>query len=39
VDDYETAPFYPEDDRFPVERGEECAHYDVARATGESCRD
>jgi heme-degrading monooxygenase HmoA len=27
--DYETAVFYPEDDRFLVERDEKCAHYDV----------
>jgi hypothetical protein len=36
VDDYETALFYPEEDRFLVERDEKCAHYEVARATGES---
>jgi heme-degrading monooxygenase HmoA len=29
-DDYETAVFYPEDDRFLVERDERCTHYDVA---------
>ena len=29
-DDYETAVFYPEDDRFLVERDERCTHYEVA---------
>lgn len=29
-DDYETAVFYPEDDRYLVERDETCRHYDVA---------
>jgi heme-degrading monooxygenase HmoA len=29
-DDYETAVFYPEDDRFLVERDKTCRHYDVA---------
>jgi heme-degrading monooxygenase HmoA len=28
-DDYETAKYYPEDDRFLVERDETCAHYDA----------
>jgi heme-degrading monooxygenase HmoA len=28
-DDYETAVYYPEDDRFLVERDRVCAHYDV----------
>ena len=28
-DDYETAVYYPEDDRFLVERDDNCAHYDV----------
>ena len=28
-DDYETAVFYPEDERFLVERDLTCAHYDV----------
>jgi heme-degrading monooxygenase HmoA len=28
-DDYETAVYYPEDERFLVERDEVCAHYDV----------
>jgi heme-degrading monooxygenase HmoA len=31
-DDYETAVYYPEDDRFLVERDETCAHYEVAGA-------
>jgi heme-degrading monooxygenase HmoA len=30
--DYETAVFYPEDDRFLVERDERTTHYEVARA-------
>jgi heme-degrading monooxygenase HmoA len=29
-EDYETAVFYPEDDRFLVERDLTCTHYDVA---------
>ena len=29
-DDYETAVYYPEDDRFLVERDLKCAHYEVA---------
>jgi heme-degrading monooxygenase HmoA len=29
-EDYETAVFYPEDDRFLVERDLKCAHYEVA---------
>jgi heme-degrading monooxygenase HmoA len=28
-DDYETAVYYPEDDRFLIERDEKCAHYEV----------
>ena len=28
-EDYETAVFYPEDDRFLVESDETCTHYDV----------
>jgi heme-degrading monooxygenase HmoA len=28
-DDYESAVYYPEDDRFLVERDEKCAHYEV----------
>jgi heme-degrading monooxygenase HmoA len=31
-DDYETAVFYPEDDRFLIERDLRVAHYDVAAA-------
>ena len=31
-DDYETAVYYPEDDRFLVERDVTCAHYDVREA-------
>jgi heme-degrading monooxygenase HmoA len=30
-EDYETAVFYPEDDRFLVERDEQSTHYEVAR--------
>jgi heme-degrading monooxygenase HmoA len=33
-DDYETAVFYPEDDRFLVERDLACTHYEVARSSG-----
>jgi heme-degrading monooxygenase HmoA len=29
-DDYETAVYYPEDDRFLVERADVCEHYEVA---------
>lgn len=29
-DEYETAVFYPEDDRYLVERDETCTHYEVA---------
>jgi heme-degrading monooxygenase HmoA len=29
-DDYETAVYYPEDERFLVERDLTCAHYEVA---------
>jgi heme-degrading monooxygenase HmoA len=29
-EEYETAVFYPEDDRFLVERDLTCAHYEVA---------
>jgi heme-degrading monooxygenase HmoA len=32
-DDYETAVYYPEDERFLVERDEKCAHYQVAAHT------
>jgi hypothetical protein len=28
-DDYETAVYYPEDERFLVERDLKCAHYEV----------
>ena len=28
-DDYETAVYYPKDDRYLVERDDVCAHYDV----------
>jgi heme-degrading monooxygenase HmoA len=28
-DGYETAVYYPEDDRFLVDRDDNCAHYDV----------
>jgi heme-degrading monooxygenase HmoA len=28
-EDYETARYYPEDDRYLVERDETCAHYEV----------
>ena len=31
-EDYETAVYYPEDERFLVERDETCAHYDVRGA-------
>lgn len=31
-DDYETAVYYPEDERFLVERDLTCAHYDVRGA-------
>ena len=31
-DDHETAVFYPEDERFLVERDVTCAHYDVRAA-------
>lgn len=29
-EDYETAVYYPEDDRFLVERADVCEHYEVA---------
>lgn len=32
-EDYETAVFYPQDDRFLVERDLKCAHYDVAQGS------
>jgi hypothetical protein len=31
-EDYETAVFYPEDDRYLVERDLTSAHYEVARS-------
>ena len=33
-EDYEMAVFYPEDDRFLVERDEKASHYEVASTTG-----
>jgi len=33
-DDYETAVFYPEDDRYLVERDRTCHHWEVVRAAG-----
>jgi heme-degrading monooxygenase HmoA len=33
-DDYETAVYYPDDDRFLVERDDVCAHYDVRGPEG-----
>ena len=33
-EDYATAVFYPEDDRYLVERDSTCTHWEVARATG-----
>ena len=35
-EDYETAVFYPEDDRFLVDREWTCTHYDVPVARGVS---
>jgi hypothetical protein len=32
-EDYETAVFYPSDDRFLVERDPTCTHWDVARSS------
>jgi heme-degrading monooxygenase HmoA len=29
-EDYETAVYYPEDDKYLIERDERCAHYEVA---------
>jgi heme-degrading monooxygenase HmoA len=37
-DDYETAVFYPEDDRFLVERDLQCAHYGVWDSVGDCAR-
>ena len=31
-EDYETAVFYPEDDRYLVERDLACTHWDVVRS-------
>ena len=33
-DDYETAVYYPEDDRYLVERDDKCAHYEVDEGPG-----
>jgi heme-degrading monooxygenase HmoA len=33
-DDYATAVFYPDDDRYLVERDPTCTHWEVARSTG-----
>ncbi|MGH2967514.1 MAG: hypothetical protein ACRDK0_00400 [Solirubrobacteraceae bacterium] len=33
-DDYETAVYYPEDDRYLVERDSRCAHYEVVQDPG-----
>jgi len=33
-EDYETAVFYPEDDRFLVERDITCTHWEVVRTAG-----
>jgi heme-degrading monooxygenase HmoA len=33
-EEYETAVFYPEDDRFLVERDLTCTHYEVASSAG-----
>jgi len=33
-DEYEVARFYPEDDRYLVERDERCRHWEVARTAG-----
>ena len=33
-EDYETARFYPEDDRYLVERDERCNHWEVVRQVG-----
>ena len=32
-EDHETAVFYPEDDRFLVERDEQCRHWEVVRSS------
>jgi heme-degrading monooxygenase HmoA len=33
-EDYETAVYYPEDDRFLIERDERCAHYKADSGSG-----
>jgi heme-degrading monooxygenase HmoA len=33
-DDYEVARYYPEDDRYLVERDDRCHHWDVVRTAG-----
>ena len=33
-EDYETAVFYPEDDRYLVERDPVCTHWEVVRTAG-----
>ena len=33
-EDYESAVYYPEDDRFLVERDERCAHYEAEAGAG-----
>jgi hypothetical protein len=33
-DDYEAAVFYPEDDRYLVERDAVCTHWEVVRSSG-----
>jgi heme-degrading monooxygenase HmoA len=35
-EDYETAVYYPEDERFLVERDLKCAHYEVTRTSSPS---
>jgi heme-degrading monooxygenase HmoA len=37
-EDYETAVFYPEDDRYLVERDETSTHFEVARHAGTPSR-
>jgi heme-degrading monooxygenase HmoA len=34
-DDYETAVYYPEDDRYLIERDATCRHYQVTTPSGE----
>ena len=38
-DDLERAVFYPEDERFLVERGELASHFEVVHASGWHCDD